>query len=157
MKKKLDRNRTHKFIEENPAAVLSVISPEGKPFGSTVFIIPDDDLNFYFVTKKETEKYKSIQQNNSVAITTTNVQSQESLQAQGVAEEVKDFDTTRMIFKKLSHIRPNAEPNWLPPIVKLKAGDFVVMKIKLEWLRLANFGSAASNKAEDVFTNVIDD
>jgi len=145
------------LIDQNPLSVVSFNKKHEAPHSSAVFVIRQDPFDLFFVTKTDTEKYQCLQKDNKISVTTYDFASQQTIQATGVAEEITaEGGTMEELFKKLAHIKPKGDINWLPPIVKLKSGNYAIIRIKLDSLRFADF--SVQNLEEDpsqAFTQII--
>lgn len=127
------------YIDINPIATIGTINSDGSPHGSIVYVCTDNTKPIiYFITKSETTKYKNIQSNARVSVAITHPSENSTLQARGVAEEVQDAKIIDMAMHKLTKQQVN-ESDWLPPIAKLHAGAYVLIKVTLEWARLAQY------------------
>lgn len=145
-----------KFINEHPLGVLSIGRDKNAPYAASMFILTDDKLNLFFITKSDTEKYRILKKNRNVAITITDFEAQQTIQAEGAASELTaEGGVMEETFKKLSGIKPHGKTNWLPPIVKLQAGVYVIFEIKVTKMRYGDFKDAISSSGEDVFVDII--
>ena len=68
MNKEMSKQEILKFLKEKELAVVSTVSAASKPESATVIYFIDDELNFYFVTRRNTRKFENLQLNNNVAI-----------------------------------------------------------------------------------------
>jgi len=151
-----DRLVAKEFMSTHPLGVVSISRGQEAPYAASMFIISDEQLNLFFITKSDTEKYRLLQDNGNVAITITDFESQETIQAEGIAEEVMaEGGVLEEVFKKLSSMKPPGNSKWLPPIVKLHAGEFVIFQIEVRKMRYANFTDTLKNSASDVFKQII--
>ncbi len=153
---KAQRQEAETFIDHHPLAVVAIDRKRQAPYAAAVFIVRDDDLNLYFITKTETEKYKALKERDQVSVTISDFHAQKTIQAEGTANEITaDGTLTEEIFKKLAHIKPPGNMNWLPPIIKLKAGDYAVIQIEISKMRLANYVDALSTSPQQAFHHII--
>lgn len=151
-----DQSLAKDFISSHPLGVVSISRGKSAPYAASMFILSDDKLNLFFVTKTDTEKYRLLQDNTNVAVTITDFEAQQTLQAEGVAEEITaEGGVLEEVFRSLSGIKPIGNKNWMPPIVKLQAGEYVLFQIEVKKMRYANFTNALSNSAEEVFKQII--
>ncbi len=142
------------FIASHPLAVLSINQKHHAPYSAAVFITSDESLNLSFVTKTETTKYSAICIDNRVTVTSYDLDEQQMLQANGKATEISnDAGLAKDLFDQVAKAKLTKDPNWIPPIVKLQAGEYAVFKIGIEWMRIVSFSSSLSNEAS--FTQII--
>jgi len=141
------------YMYDNPIATLGTVAEDGVPHGAVVYICPDDERHVvYFLTKNETKKYKNIQMRDIVSLTIVNPKQNSTLQATGKAFTVHDSQALDAVTKRMIHANPFAS-QWLPPVSKLEAGQYVVVGIKLTHARLAEFAGMELNR-EEIFTEV---
>jgi general stress protein 26 len=143
------------FIHEHPMAVLSTVSDDNQPWGSAIYCVADEDLMFYFVTREQTLKYNNIAKNPKVALTFADSDSQKEVQLTGVASNVDLQHITDVVFKKLARARPHGHGNWVPPIVKVHRGDWMVLCITPDKLLYADFKERKTNAYEEYIARVI--
>lgn len=141
------------YIYENPIATLSTVSEDGTPHGAAVYVCPDNEKHVvYFLTKNETEKYTNIQKNDAVSLTIVNPGENSTLQATGKAFTVHDSQALDAVTRRMVRANPLAT-QWLPPVSRLEAGQYVVVGVKLTRARLAEFNGMELNR-EEIFTEV---
>lgn len=145
-----------RFINEHPLAVISINRKGKAPYAASIFIACDDALNLFFITKSETEKYKAIAKDNKVSITITDFELQQTIQAEGEANQITaEGGVTEELFKKLASIKPKGNNNWLPPIVKLQSGNYSIFEINLSKMRYADFKQELNLRPDNIFTDII--
>lgn len=110
-------------------AVLSTINSENAPHASVVHFVTDKDDNYYVLTKKETNKIKNIQHDNRVALAIHDEHSLKVTIVHGVAELNKNKAIFQEVYEHIMQIRHYKEGAKLPPIAKINAGEYVVLKI----------------------------
>jgi len=153
----IGESRQHlvEFLEHNKVGVLATTSKQGKPHAATVYITFDQDLNLYFVTRKETRKSRNLQSNNQIAIAIYNAASQTTLQAEGTAIEVSDPGKMQWVFNDIWRIATQTSPTNQPPQAQLMgAGDYVVYKLAAPSLRLATYAQQGSAHSGEIFSVV---
>jgi nitroimidazol reductase NimA-like FMN-containing flavoprotein (pyridoxamine 5'-phosphate oxidase superfamily) len=143
------------FLRRQRVAVVATVSAKGKPFAAPVFYNVDNNFNFYFFTKDESQKYLNLKENNTVAITIFTESSPQTVQAQGLAQLVKNpkeiINVTAPLFK-----RAMDSSQWYdPPIAKLKNGQLVVIKVKPTWLRFGDFRGVTGHPKSQPFQQII--
>lgn len=147
------RQQVVNFLENNKIGVLATASNLGKPHAATVYITFDQELNIYFVTRKETRKSRNLHDNNQIAIAIHNAASQTTLQAEGTAIEVTDASKMQWVFNDIWHTATQVAPANQPPQAQLMgAGDYVVYKLSTPSLRLASYAQQSSANPEQIFS-----
>lgn len=120
-------------------AILSTVSEDGKPWGSAIYCVADKDFNFFFVTRSQTQKFKDIDNNPRVALTLADPESQRTLQLTGTVSKVPSKDIVDVVFKQLADIKPPGDSDWLPPIIKVHQGDWMILKITPNYAQFADY------------------
>jgi general stress protein 26 len=143
------------FLHQNPLGVLSTVAAGNKPWGSAVYFVVDNDLNFYFITRKKTLKYKNIDQHAVAALTVTDEDSQTTVQATGTITHVPPQEYMDIVFTKLAGIRPKDELDWAPPIEKVHQGDYMPLKLTPTRLQYANFKQQKFDVYDDYIQQII--
>jgi len=127
------------YIRKHPIATIGTTGSKGEPHGAAVYICPDEHRHVvYFLTKNETEKYKNLTAHEIVSITVVDPAGNSTLQATGKASTVHDAHALDMITKRMVDANPRAS-EWIPPISKLDAGQYVVVSVAITSARLAEF------------------
>jgi len=141
------------YIERNPIATFGTVGKDGTPHGAVVYVCPDDVKRVvYFLTKNGTQKYKNIQTNDAVSLTIVNPAQNSTLQAKGKAFTVHDSQALDAVTKRMVRANPLAS-EWIPPVSKLEAGQYVVVGINITHARLAEF-AGMDVTSEEIFTEV---
>ncbi len=152
MKHHTTHEKVQAFLKTHHTGVLSTVSNEEKPWGSAINFVVDEDLNFYFMTRQETLKYKNIEANGIVALTVFDEISQQTVQAQGKVSRVELKDIIDVVFGKLAKVKPHDNSNWVPPVIKVHKGDYMVLMITPSTLQYADFKESKM----DVFDEYIE-
>ncbi len=116
------------YIKSHTSAVLSTVSKTGIARGSVIHYVYKDGY-FYFVTKDETLKSQNIALHGQVALTIHDTNSLKTAQISGLAESETDKRTVSSIIEEISTPKQYNEGNHFPPIISLKRGNFVVVRI----------------------------
>lgn len=141
------------YIQANPTAVLGTLEPNNTPYGSIVYVCADAQLPcVYFVTKNQTRKYRNLITHPAVSLTIYNAETQSTLQAIGQATVTTDPHTLEYAFESLTKNQA-VSSEMIPPIGKLRAGEYVVIAVNLTEARLANFAGRDIGSPE-IFINL---
>lgn len=141
------------FLENNTVGVLATAGVDGKPHAATVYIVHDSVLNFYFVTKKDTQKARNLAANPYAAIALYDASLQTTVQASGSVTEVKDVEQGNGIFAKIQNIARRTSESGIPPISELSAGGYVTYMLSSPSVRMATFGHTDMS-SDDIFNIV---
>jgi len=149
------REQLLSFLENNHIGVLATASNMGKPHAATVYTTFDQELNIYFVTRKNTRKSQNLQDNRQVALAIYDAKSQSTLQAEGTAIEVTEPQKMQWIFNDIWQIASQTSATNSPPQAQLiGAGDYIAYKLSAPSLRLASYAQSTSARPEDIFSVV---
>jgi uncharacterized pyridoxamine 5'-phosphate oxidase family protein len=132
-------SRIMSYIDRNPAAVLSTTGDDNKPHGAVVYVCTASHHTVCFVTKNGTAKYKNLMAHPDVAVTFLNEKESSTLQATGRAFVVDDQQMINYVLDKITALHTDKQVDWLPPISKLQAGDYVAIGVELATARLAEY------------------
>lgn len=135
--------------------VLSTTSNDGKPWGSAIYYVVDDDFNFYFVTRAGTFKYKNLDKQPFAALTVADAESQTTVQVAGSISRVPVKDYMDKIFDKLAHIRPKDQHSWMPPIDKIHEGNYIPLRLTPTTLQYADFKHHKSDTHSSYIEQII--
>lgn len=154
----IDKDRSEKalkFLTANPVGVIATASLTGVPHAATVYLVTDEDLNIYFVTKEQTTKHHNLLENPKVSIAVYNSGSQTTLQAHGEVVKISDIAEFMRLFAKILDISADTSDSDRPPISKLYAGDYFMYKLKPEVVRIAEYTKPDKGDVSSLFEIVI--
>lgn len=139
------------YVSRHPVATLSTIDPDGSPHGAVVYVCADDiEPIIYFITKQHTKKYKNLRDRSRVSITIASAADDSTLQADGRAYPTEDPRIIDMVVRKIAQEHAPVK-EWLPPLAKIHAGAYEIVRVELSFARLSEFqGMAIGN--EHIFT-----
>lgn len=131
------------FLKANTMAAVSTASNDGRPELAFVYYIIDDDLNFYFITRRDSQKFRNILENWRLAVAVADEDDVKTVQLSGRVEEVTDEGEidrhTHMIIRspKLASLyMRNAPMKFLPPRVPEPDGvHFALLCLRPDWIR----------------------
>lgn len=146
------RDEALTFLRSHKAGVLATVSAEGRPHASAVYYVADENFNIYFLTLLNTRKITAMQANPYVAFTVGTQHAPQTIQIEGVAVELSHEEDV------LAHIPElvktlTSDSTYYAPITRLDQSDVVVMKIRAEWIRWADYTSPQSG-GENIFTQI---
>ena len=126
------------YIDRNPAAVVGTLNEDGTPRGSVVYVCALSDQTVCFITKNLTQKYINLSARPQVSLTFLNERESSTLQANGVAHVANDAQLIDVVMDKITKIHA-IRAEWLPPISKLRSGNYAIICVKLTSARLAEY------------------
>lgn len=139
--KKITIHNLLRFLKKENLATIATVNDNNKPDAATIHYVVRDNLDIFFLTKKETGKYKNIQRQNEVVLIVTNAEDLETVKIRGNAFTVKgDSAIVSEIVTTLAHSEKFiADLDKLLPIIKRNAGEMVVVKIKPYEIRMSRY------------------
>ena len=152
----ISQSRQHvaAFLQTNPVGVLATTTLTNKPHAAAVYIVADDLLNLYFITKQDTQKNRNLSANHQVALAAYNADSQTTLQTEGTVEIVTDAEHRNQIFADISNIALRISKSGVPPTARLIAGAYIVYKLTPSSMRLASFSQPQPGAYDQIFETV---
>lgn len=135
--------------------VLSTVSEDGKPWGSAITFAVDEDLNFFFMTRMGTLKYKNIEANPVVSLTIADETDQITVQSVGKISRVEAKDYMDVAFKKLAHVKPRGDSQWMPPVIKVHKGDYMILQYTPSHLQYADFKQRNTDALTEYIEQII--
>jgi general stress protein 26 len=117
------------FLLAHNLGVLSTVDDTNTVSGAAVYYALSEDNAVYIVTKAETRKFKNIHAHPQVAFTVFDGETRQTLQLQGTASVETKEKAKRDILQKIIKPRLYGKDVAWPPITKLAAGDYAVIKI----------------------------
>ena len=139
------------FLKNHYLMQIATVN-ENQPGVSVMLYTVDDDLNFYFATHKDSFKIKNLKQNPKISLVVWefgNIQ----VQANGIAEEVTESQKQLQILDKLADSATQDENFW-PPIFRIKGEDYIIIKIKPNWMRVLDLTTQTIRQEETPFIDI---
>ncbi len=129
----------YKFLKAHDLGVISTTRVDGSPIGAAIYYVVDEDFNIFFVTKTNTIKFSNLKMNSVTALTVIDESERTTIQAEGVAEEIKSDDAEPKIMNMLAKVRSDKKHVWFPPVALLEDGEYTLVKIRLNKVKLADY------------------
>jgi general stress protein 26 len=120
------------FLRKNETTALSTVDLNNKPHVATVYYIVEDDFTFYIISSADSKKVQNIGDNSNVALVVGFGPSPVTIQTGGTAEILSNYEYLE-IMKKIGYENIH---KW--PVFFIGKGEFVVVKIKPEWMVFLN-------------------
>lgn len=152
------KEKVYELLTKHEVAVLSTVSADNIPSAAAIYFVPDKELNFYFITKSDTEKSHNIESiSHKAAITVIDPKILVEVQAKGEVNEIEDPKYLIRIAEE--NAKEKAGFHWPPPFSKLQSEGFLlVYKFTPTWLRVADFselGGGSSKPGTSLFHQII--
>lgn len=126
------RQKVIDFLKSNVFASIATVSIENKPNCGAILYLFDDNLDFYFVTRSQSRKNINLQSNSNIAIVVGTGENNISIQAEGMAEAVKD--KARYFVEEVNK-KENLSKLFYGPLMTFDGVDFVVYKVRIDWIK----------------------
>ena len=117
-----------KFLLERGVGILSTVDRTGNVHGATVYYTVHNDY-IYVLSKSGTRKAQNILAHNQVSLTVLDADTLQTLQLNGLAEVETNRTVKDYIFNEMVKPRSHKGQELLPPVVKLEAGTYVIIRI----------------------------
>jgi len=135
-----------RFLKGHQAGVLATVSADGQPHASAVYYTVDDDFNVYFLTQSSSRKAQAIAANPRVAFTVGTQDVPQTVQLEGIAEEIRYEPEKNDKAAKLAEGFMSAS-TYFAPVTKLDPASIIIVWIQPKWVRWADYATAASGTA----------
>lgn len=142
------------FLQKNRIGVLATVDPNGEPHAATIYFTVDSNMNIAFITKTETKKHDNIQHNDHVVLIVFEANTQTTVQVKGMASVVTDPVKEQEIFAEILKVSMDTSESGIPPISKLRAGEYVVYTIKSKEIRMAVYIRPDPGDYETLFETI---
>jgi len=126
------------YINNHQLAVVSTVGPDGKPFAVTMYVVSDDRLNLYFMTKKETTKFRNMSSNPYIFITFSDETDLSTLQISGKVNTIDPQSDSQTTYNLMRGLRVKINEEKIP-VSKLNAGEYVIFKVDVDKATLTNY------------------
>ncbi len=150
------------FLKKTKCAAISTVTKSGKPEVSEVYFGVDDKFNIYVPTGSLSRKYKNLKNSKNVAFVVGNPDKQITIQIEGKASEMERVKKnskalkalmavlTPTIWETMAHL-------WdpIPPVLKMRDGDLVILKIEPTWIRWADFSLPVEKAKGEYFQQIL--
>ncbi len=146
MNQNITKDYVYSFLNLSHLAVIGTTSPNNIPHLTTMFYVVDQELNFYFITRSETQKAKNIAIKPYAAIVVSDMNNYITVEAHGRVLAVDDVgkikSTVEMfnqLYKQEGLIEKDKLFNWPPPIEKIESGEITIFMLKPEHLQYDDY------------------
>lgn len=139
------------FLKEQFVMEIAT-SEDNKPAASVVIYVIDDDLNFYFVTHKDSRKSQHLLKNPQISFSIWEFLKM-SVQVDGATSVVEDEAKKAWVVDAFGDAATR-DPNFWAPIFRIKGGEYIVFKIKPTWMRVLDLTRNTVRQQETPFTEI---
>lgn len=142
------------FLTSHHSGVLATADAAASPHGAVIYFALDDDFSLMFTTKTETQKYKNLLENDQVAFVCYDEAAQTTIQITGEVRRVKNEAKRQQMLNTIHQLSAELSKTELPPIEKLFAGDYVVLKLIPQVIKLAIF-LRPDSEGQDMYETIL--
>jgi nitroimidazol reductase NimA-like FMN-containing flavoprotein (pyridoxamine 5'-phosphate oxidase superfamily) len=147
----ITKDDVKKFLNEHYLMQLAT-TYEDQPGVSVLLYTIDDDLNFYFGTHADSYKIKNLNSNAKVSLVVWEF-GKIQVQANGIAEIMESKEEQDKVLDKLADAATK-DVNFWPPLFRIKGGEYTVIKIKPNWMRVLDLSNNTVKPEESPFTEI---
>lgn len=147
-----------KFMRLNRAAMLSVVTEDGKPHASIVYCLAGDDLSIYFTTRAEGKKFECLVTNPEVCMLFSGHNTLQQLQLSGKAKRITDIDRELDLLHELMKLRYEDERLPRPTVNLVEPGtrkEYALFQVTPYEMTFADFKTCEKGKFKSNFVNII--
>lgn len=139
------------FLTKNHVGVLATASPSAEPHATAIYFVTDSDLNFFFITKQNTEKSKNLEQNPQASLAVYDAKTQTTLQVKGKVVADDDPQHFMNVFTQILKISMDFSEGATPPATKLKGTEYKLYRLEPTSIRIAEYNKPESGDPDDLF------
>ena len=141
-----NNHKTWSLLASTSIFSLATVDEKGNPHCSVLVYEHDKNLNFFFVTDKNSAKAKNILSHPQVAFAIVGSDLDMTLQGGGEAVEMTSEAKIKHMLRLMERA-DQAVDGWAP-IARYKQDDLVLFQIKPSWLRLLDISAVKDNMHE---------
>jgi nitroimidazol reductase NimA-like FMN-containing flavoprotein (pyridoxamine 5'-phosphate oxidase superfamily) len=146
--------KIYNFLRKHDLATIGTLNRKKQPILAAVYYYIDDEYNLYFVTKTNTRKYRNLKDNPAVGVVVVDEKKRFTVSAEGLAKEVSDEDAQVNIMNELAKVRGDSNSAWFPPIAQIDGGTYVLIKVDLRHVTMADYANF-KHDGSDVIETVV--
>lgn len=120
------------FLKQHIIAVVATTDEDHQPNAATVLYHIDDNMNLFFMTRKQTRKYKNIKRNGRIAVVVGMGDGQGTIQAEGEAEVLENG--LEAFFAEVQRNKA-LKDLYYGPFLMLPGADLAVVRMRMDWMR----------------------
>jgi general stress protein 26 len=152
---KHDQAEAYTFLKDHKVGVLATVDPNGEPHAAAIYYFINEDFTISFVTKAGTKKADNLQHNNHAVLVVYEAGSQTTVQVTGEVTEITDLLQVNEIFTQAIYASIETAKSSVPPLAKIKEGDYVGFRLAPKQVRMAAFSHTQSSEHADLFKTFI--
>lgn len=146
------REKILEYLAKHRVIALSTSDTHNILHSAAVYVYAKEPKEWYILSKQDTKKMRNLSEQPRFSAVVFDRHDNSTLQARGIASKVEDSSAIGETMAAMAKIY-GTERDYLPPIAKIDAGQYVVAKLEIEWLRFAGYGGAKVG-SEDIFVEL---
>ena len=139
------------FLKDNFIMEIAT-SHDNNPSVSVVVYMIDENLNFYFITQRNSYKAKYIINNPRISLVVWE-HLKMSVQADGVVSIVEDVVKKDWVLNAFADATTK-EKNFWSPLLRIKNGEYIIFKISPTWMRILDLSTTTIRQDLSPFTEI---
>ena len=140
------------YLAKQKVIVLGTSDQHGVLHSAAAYVYARQPKQWFVISKNDTKKARNLISNKRFSAAAYDRHDNSTIQARGLASIEEDGDIIGEAMGAMAKIY-GSERDYLPPIAKIQAGDYVIIKLDIEWLRFTRFGGASAG-SEDIFVEL---
>ena len=144
-----ENEKVLEYLAKQRVIALSTSDENGVLHSAVVYVYGKTTKNWYVVSKQDTKKVRNLKANPRFSSVAYDRHDNSTLQARGLVRIEGDPDVVGETMAAMAKIY-GTEKDYLPPIAKISAGEYVVLRLEVEWLRFTAYGGATPG-SEKIF------
>lgn len=145
----MDKAEVVKFVRS--VSIMSIAVNYKTPISSIVLFAVDDNLNFFFATRRDTAKAKALSLSSEISMSIWEFD-KSLVQGTGRALELSGQEASDAL-DMIVNATENVKEFW-PPILQIEGDDYVVYKIVPVWLRILDISKDTIHVKEQMFQEI---
>jgi len=143
----------YEFLKDNPVAVLSTASKQGRPHGTVIYFYINPNFEIFFITKDHTNKYQNIITNNQVMLTVFNASTQTVCLIEGSTKTVNKQSEINQTINQIVQNSLKTTSADILPVSKLE-GEYITLKIHPENIKFSVYARPKPLNQDELFESI---
>lgn len=140
------------YLAKQKVIALASSDEHGVLHSAVVYVYAKEPKKWFIITKQNTKKAINFGKQPRFSAVAYDRYDNSTVQARGITAKEEDYDAIGEVMAGMAKIY-GTERDYLPPIAKIDAGEYVVLRLDVEWLRFAKYGNAKAG-SEDIFVEL---
>ncbi len=150
---KNEKREALNFLKSQKTAVVATVSSDGEPQSATVYYIMDEDFFLYFMTGRETRKFKNLSKIPRISFVVGAGPELITVQGGGSVSLLEHPYSDDLIMKLEQNLSLKESQYW--PFFKLPEGAVAVFKIHPEWMRMVVLETGGKETYKEDFITIL--